>query len=86
MNVVMDKAQYEKGRSLEEEKEGDDNLVKKALLETVTTGRVGNLAVDPEYFVFVPQGSKLSFDILSILILHYIIFYHTPHYTKPSVT
>jgi hypothetical protein len=51
MNVVIDKAQYEKGRALKE----DINPVEKTLQETVAAGTVGNLAVDPGYLVFTPQ-------------------------------
>ena len=51
MKVVIDKAQYEKGRALKE----DVSPVKKTLQETVATGKVGNLAVDPGYLVFEPQ-------------------------------
>lgn len=52
MNVVLDKAMYEKGRSLK----NDEKSVKKAIEETVTTGHVGALNVDPFYFVFEPQS------------------------------
>jgi len=51
MNVIVDKAQYEKGRALKE----DVSPVKITLQETVATGKVGNLAVDPAYLVFEPQ-------------------------------
>ena len=54
MNVVIDKAQYEKGRALKE----DISPVKKTLQETVATGKVGNLVVDPGYLVFAPQECK----------------------------
>jgi hypothetical protein len=56
MNVVVDKAQYEKGRSLKE----DISPVEKTLQETVATGKVGNLAVDPGYLVFTPQECEYT--------------------------
>lgn len=68
MNVLFDKAAYEKGRSLKDDvadntvgienpeneeiemKEG--KIVKRALLDSIATGRVGSLLVDPQYLDF----------------------------------
>ncbi|XP_059615678.1 uncharacterized protein LOC132261124 isoform X2 [Phlebotomus argentipes] len=65
MNVLFDKAAYEKGRNLElrsnflddsesEEEMKEGKLVKRALLDSVTTGKVGSLSVDPNYLDFEP--------------------------------
>jgi hypothetical protein len=67
MNVIMDKAQYEKGRSLKE----DLNPVEKVLQEAVATGRVGNLAVDPGYLVFESQGCEYIYK--SKIILQHVL-------------
>jgi len=64
MNVIIDKMQYEKGRSLKE----DLNPVEKVLQETVATGRVGNLAVDPEYLVFESQGREYLYEFKIIVL------------------
>lgn len=55
MNVILDKAMYEKGRALKDN-ENDDKSVRRAIEETVTTGHVGALNVDPGYLVFEPQS------------------------------
>nr|CAD7442476.1 unnamed protein product [Timema bartmani] len=60
MNLIVDKAQFEKGRSLETE---SVNPVEKALLDTVSTGRVGALTVNPEYLVFEPQELTSSIPV-----------------------
>lgn len=57
MNVILDKAKYEKGRALKDEQKS----VKKALEDTVSTGRVGALTVDPDYLVFEPLSCKSIF-------------------------
>lgn len=56
MNLKYDKAIAEKGRSLEE----DDHYeqIRKLVQEQVTSGTVGALKVDPEYFVFEPQSCE----------------------------
>lgn len=56
MNVVLDKAMYEKGRALKT----DEKSVRRAIEETVNTGQVGALNVDPAYLVFEPQSRKFN--------------------------
>lgn len=57
MNLQLDKAAAEKGRSLDN---GDDmdEQVHKLLQQSVGSGRVGNLKVDPQYLVFEPQSGE----------------------------
>lgn len=65
MNLLFDKAVYEKGRSLktnisENNLTGADDdiemregkIVKRALLDSIATGKVGSLQVDPQYLDF----------------------------------
>lgn len=63
MNVMFDKAAYEKGRSLkttenndvmtpEELERLDGEVVMKALLDSLASGKVGALSVDPNYLDF----------------------------------
>lgn len=64
MNVLFDKAMYEKGRSLD----GNDNkllderdegkMIEKAIKESLASGKVGSLTVDPNFLDFEPLGSK----------------------------
>ncbi|KAB0804717.1 hypothetical protein PPYR_01687 [Photinus pyralis] len=51
LNLHLDKAIAEKGRSLSET-DDQDNAVKALLQDSVKTGRVGALMVDPAFFVF----------------------------------
>lgn len=78
MNVLFDKAAYEKGRTLETEVRSNDlneseeemregKLVKRALLDSVTTGKVGSLSVDPNYLDFEPVECNFAFSSFSIL-------------------
>lgn len=75
MNVLFDKAAYEKGRSLKDDVtdntigtvEGVDEdsemkegkIVKRALLDSIATGRVGSLQVDPQYLDFEALDCEL---------------------------
>lgn len=58
MNLLFDKAAYEKGRSLKNEVDSNDEemkegkFVKKALLDRIVTGKVGSLTVDPSFLDF----------------------------------
>lgn len=63
MNVLFDKAAYEKGRSLktsevdndiasEDGSEKDGKVVKKILKDSLVSGKVGSLSVDPNYLDF----------------------------------
>lgn len=58
MNVQLDKAMAEKGRALSTNAEETDEQVHKVAQESVSSGRIGNLKVDPQYLVFEPQSSK----------------------------
>ncbi|GLV40155.1 nahoda [Carabus blaptoides fortunei] len=55
MNLRYDKETVEKGRSLEDEN-GHFNEINKLLEDTIVTGQVGALRVDPEYFAFEAQS------------------------------
>lgn len=71
MNLQLDKAAAEKGRSLDN---GDnmDEQVHKLLQQSVGSGRVGNLKVDPQYLVFEPESGELNMIIeYNILITIY---------------
>ncbi|CAO1346058.1 unnamed protein product [Diamesa serratosioi] len=59
MNVLFDKAMYEKGRSLDD----DDNklldegkMIEKTIKESLASGKVGSLTVDPNFLDFEPLG------------------------------
>lgn len=54
MNLVLDKAMYEKGRALKE----DPRTVRKAIEDTVASGHVGALTLDPSFLVFEPMSCK----------------------------
>ncbi|XP_030757105.1 uncharacterized protein LOC115882976 isoform X4 [Sitophilus oryzae] len=57
MNVQLDKAVLEKGRALSSsDMKNTDEQVHKIVQESVGSGRVGNLKVDPQYLVFEPQS------------------------------
>ncbi|XP_066143136.1 uncharacterized protein [Euwallacea fornicatus] len=55
MNLQLDKVAAEKGRSLND-LEDTDEQVHKTIQESVGSGRIGNLKVDPRYLVFEPQS------------------------------
>lgn len=75
MNVLFDKTAYEKGRSLNPDV--DNNLaemspeetvevhaaevVKKALRDSLVSGKVGSLSVDPNYLDFEALECKYDF-------------------------
>lgn len=71
MNVLFDKAAYEKGRSLrvdvdnrigeatEESESVDGSIVKRAIQDSLVSGKVGSLAVDPNYLDFEALECKL---------------------------
>lgn len=61
MNIIFDKSAYEKGQSINLNQNNDianDNnpddgmIIQKALLDTLATGKVGDLFVDPNYLDF----------------------------------
>lgn len=62
MNLQMDKNTIEKGRSLNDpdQTERYNKEVYKTIQESVNSGRVGALKLDPQYLVFEPQSCKYS--------------------------
>lgn len=64
MNLVLDKAGLIAGRSLENNAdpmamaEAAGSQAERLLQDTLATGRVGALTVDPQYLVFEPQLCK----------------------------
>lgn len=57
-NLQMERPGTDKGRSLAENMNEIDEKVHKILQESVGSGKVGNLKLDPQYLVFEPQSSK----------------------------
>lgn len=76
MNVLLDKAVYEKSRSVdassknavpETEEQADAHAgddIKKALLDSLVSGKVGSLSVDPNYLDFEALECKYRFSML----------------------
>lgn len=76
MNVLLNKAVYEKSRAVDSTSKsivpeteeqvdahaGDD--IKKALLDSLVSGKVGSLSVDPNYLDFEALECKLTYSIL----------------------
>lgn len=60
MNLQLDKSVVEKGRSLADpdQSESYNKEVYKTIQDSVNSGRIGALKVDPQYFVFEPQSCK----------------------------
>lgn len=58
LNLQLDKSLAEKGRSLSDNTDSNDEQVHKILQESVGSGKVGNLNLDPSYLVFEPQSCK----------------------------
>lgn len=63
MNVLFDKATYEKGRSLDNnnkvaEEKDEGKAIEKAIKDSLANGKIGSLSVDPNYLDFEPLGSK----------------------------
>lgn len=75
MNVLFDKAAYEKGRSLKADVENDlasedgsgdqkdGKVVKKILKDSLVSGKVGSLSVDPNYLDFEALECKFLIEI-----------------------
>lgn len=66
LNLELDKAQLERGRSLED----SQTSVEQVLQETVAAGRVGALTLDPAYLVFEPQQCKINILYISDIFKH----------------
>jgi hypothetical protein len=67
MNVLFDKASYEKGRSLESgsanklvDEKDEGKVIEKAIKDSLATGKVGSLSVDPNFLDFEPLGGEMS--------------------------
>lgn len=64
MNVLFDKATYEKGRSLDTnnnkvvDEKDEGKAIEKAIKDSLASGKVGSLSVDPNFLDFEPLGSK----------------------------
>lgn len=66
MNVLFDKAMYEQGRNLDKDNnrlvEADlkDNgaVIEKAIRDSLITGKIGSLTVDPNFLDFEPLSCK----------------------------
>lgn len=64
MNVLFDKARYEEGRSLDTDnkksvdEKDEGKVIEKAIKESLASGKVGSLSVDPNFLDFEPLGSK----------------------------
>lgn len=57
MHLQLDRATSEKGRALTDENEHLEQVLK-PIKESVESGRVGALKLDPDYLVFEPQSCK----------------------------
>jgi len=74
MNVLFDKAMYEKGRSLDTsnnkivDEKDEGQSIEKAIRESLATGKVGSLSVDPNFLEFEPLASKFLLKSCSTLI------------------
>lgn len=68
MSLQLDKAMVEKGRALSNE---EDDQVEKIIRDSLLSGRVGALKVDPQSLVFEPQSSKNSPVVLLVFLLLY---------------
>jgi hypothetical protein len=68
MNVLFDKAMYEKGRSLDntrsnkvvDDEKDEGKAIEQAIKESLAGGKVGSLSVDPNFLDFEPLGSELK--------------------------
>lgn len=62
MRVLFNKTAYDKGRALNSRSNSidldDGEIVKRAIRETLTTGKVGSLQVDPNYLDFEVFSGK----------------------------
>lgn len=67
MNVLFDKEPYEKGRSLGADTSSRSNklemdegkIIEKAIKESLASGKVGALSVDPNFLDFEPLGGEI---------------------------
>jgi hypothetical protein len=83
MNVLFDKAMYEKGRSLDTNNnkvadEADEGkAIEQAIKESLASGKVGSLSVDPNFLDFEPLGSELNVvEYLKSVVINQKLFSH----------
>ena len=80
MNVLFDKAMYEKGRSLDAsnnkivDEKDEGQPIEKAIRDSLATGKVGSLSVDPNYLEFESLASKFLFEVMYDINLSCIFF------------
>lgn len=79
MNVLFDKAMYEKGRSLDTsnnkivDEKDEGQSIEKVIRDSLATGKVGSLSVDPNYLEFEPLASKFLLRSPSCTTLIYLV-------------
>lgn len=57
LNLQLDKAVVERGRALSDETNNEEQI-EKAVKDSIVTGRVGALKVDPSYLYLESQSRK----------------------------
>ncbi|VEN42626.1 unnamed protein product [Callosobruchus maculatus] len=57
MNLQLERPLADKARALAEDTSAMDEKVKRVVRESISSGRIGNLKVDPQYLVIEPQKS-----------------------------
>ncbi|VEN42624.1 unnamed protein product [Callosobruchus maculatus] len=55
MNLQLERPLADKARALAEDTSAMDEKVKRVVRESISSGRIGNLKVDPQYLVIEPQ-------------------------------
>lgn len=79
MNVLFDKAMYEKGRSLDSnnnkvvDEKDEGKSIEMAIKESLANGKVGSLNVDPNYLTFEPLASEYILAY-NLILLQYFYF------------
>jgi hypothetical protein len=69
MNVLFDKAMYEKGRSLDTsdnklvDEKDEGKSIEMAIRDSLADGKVGSLSVDPNYLEFEPLAGECNRDV-----------------------
>nr|CAI5819816.1 unnamed protein product [Callosobruchus analis] len=66
MNLQLERPLADKARALAEDTSAMDEKVKRVVRESISSGRIGNLKVDPQYLVIEPQKFN-SFECTYIL-------------------
>lgn len=68
LNLQLDKAIVERGRALNDENDNKDQ-VEKAVKDSIVTGRIGALKVDPSYLYLDSESGKILIRIGHTLFL-----------------